>query len=134
MSLDEERIKSLKAKTDKESRTVHNEFMEFVRFQANLEEKSRISFDELSVTQTLYRCIQESVVPSSTLPVVDWRGSIKDMVKRLKLPETMYWQLRLQCYADLNRFDLVRTLAAERQSPIGYLPFALACIEYGFFA
>ena len=67
VSLVEERIKSLQTKTDKESRSVHNEFMELVRFQANLEEKSRISFDELSVTQTLYRCIQESVVPSSTL-------------------------------------------------------------------
>lgn len=99
-----------------------------LRFQAQLEKTSNLSFSKLSINQTLFKCIMQSVL-SAEVKFIDWHGTIAKLVKAFQVPEKVVYQLKLQCFSRLNRFDLVQSLAQEKKPPCGYLPFALVCID-----
>lgn len=54
---------------------------------------------------------------------------IAKIVKRFRVPEKAMWHLRIHCYAAAKEWGLLARLAAEKKSPVGYKPFARACIE-----
>ena len=62
---------------------------------------------------------------------IDWTTITQRLVKQLKVTDAQLWHVRLQCYCACGRFDLVKALAGEKKSPIGYKPFALACMRCG---
>lgn len=52
------------------------------------------------------------------------------LVKKYKVSEKALWYTKIQCYSSRGQWDLLLRLAQEKKSPVGYKPFARACIEY----
>lgn len=51
------------------------------------------------------------------------------LVKKYKVSEKALWYTKIQCYSARGQWDLLLRLAQEKKSPVGYKPFARACIE-----
>lgn len=96
--------------------------------QRRLEKVSNLHFRGLTINQTLYKCIWE-MTNTSAAPYIDWMDELGKLMKDFKVSEVVLWHLKLQCYSRCNRYDLIRNLAIQKQSPIGYRPFAVVCIE-----
>ena len=56
---------------------------------------------------------------------------VGEIVSRLKVSEKRLYHLRIRAFVDCGRWDLLRKLASDRRSPIGYVPFAKAAIRGG---
>ena len=46
------------------------------------------------------------------------------------MPEKTLWHTKVQCYSSTHSWNHLAKLAAEKKPPIGYKPFALACIKH----
>lgn len=47
-----------------------------------------------------------------------------------QVPEKALWHIKVQCFGSTNSWTHLAKLAAEKKPPIGYKPFALACIKH----
>jgi hypothetical protein len=59
-----------------------------------------------------------------------WTESeIGRIVKKFKVSEKSLWYTKIFCYSSRGNWDMLLRLAQEKKSPVGYKPFARACIE-----
>jgi hypothetical protein len=56
-------------------------------------------------------------------------AEVSRVVKKFKVSEKSLWYLKIHCYSARGHWDLLLRLAQEKKSPVGYKPFARACIE-----
>lgn len=54
---------------------------------------------------------------------------VNRLVKKFKVSEKSLWYTKIRCYSSRGQWDLLLRLAQEKKSPVGYKPFARACIE-----
>jgi len=52
------------------------------------------------------------------------------MLKKFKLPEKVVYHIRVDAFSATGCWSKLTKLSNEKKSPIGYKPFALACIKY----
>lgn len=52
-------------------------------------------------------------------------------MKRFKLSDKSLWYIKINCYCSKGAWHLLYRLANEKKSPVGYRPFAAACIKHG---
>jgi vacuolar protein sorting-associated protein 16 len=54
---------------------------------------------------------------------------VSKIVKRFKISEKSLWYVKIRCYSDRGDWTALQRLAQEKKSPVGYKPFARACME-----
>lgn len=94
-------------------------------YELRCQEQTR--FADLSVLQTVERLLGLGLERPSESRWVE--PEIAKIVKRFRVPEKALWHLRIHCCAAAKEWGLLARLAAEKKSPVGYKPFARACIE-----
>ena len=55
---------------------------------------------------------------------------VAKIVKKFKISEKHLWRIKIQTFCRLGLFQFLSKLSSEKKSPIGYKPFAVACIKY----
>mmetsp|Transcript_15400 Transcript_15400/g.23213 ORF Transcript_15400/g.23213 Transcript_15400/m.23213 type:complete len:848 (-) Transcript_15400:170-2713(-) len=106
-------------------RSMTEEQMELMEIQKALEVRSGRDFLDLSLSETLYNIFLLSVEnPSESQR---WNQESAKIIKKFKVSEKMVWSLKVQCYSRTGQWEYLSRLAAEKKSPIGYKPFAVAC-------
>jgi hypothetical protein len=58
-----------------------------------------------------------------------WDREVGKLVKKFKVSEKTLWHIKVQCFSRTGSWSNLAKLAAEKKSPIGYKPFALACMK-----
>jgi len=110
-------------------KTAIDEHLDLIELQKNYELRcqEQTNFADLSVLQTVEKLVSlglERPVESR------WtEAEIAKIVKRFRVPEKALWHVRINCCVVAKEWGLLSRLAAEKKSPVGYKPFALACIE-----
>lgn len=108
-------------------KTMTEEQLELIDVQKTLEIRSHREFVGLSLAETLYNITLLSIeYPSDA---ATWDREVAKLVKKFKVSEKALWHTRLQCYCRTGSWTLLNKLASEKKSPIGYRPFATACIK-----
>jgi hypothetical protein len=108
-----------------------DEQLELLELQKNLERRcdTKRFFIDLNVTET----IQELVMLAITEPAdARWiEQEVSKMAKKFKVSDKAVWYIKIRCYSDTEQWPLLRALANEKKSPVGYRPFAMACQKAG---
>lgn len=110
-------------------KTITDDEVEMLEIQRNLEMRCQTPrpMVGLNVMETLellvYLGLDEAVEARWT------EQEIGKLVKRFKVSEKAVWYLKIKCYSDRQNWDMLLRLAQEKKSPVGYKPFARACIE-----
>lgn len=110
------------------SKTMTDEQLDLIEIQKTLEIRSHRTFLDLSLSETLYNMILLGVEYPSDLAM--WDREIAKIVKKFKVSEKSLWHLKVQCYSKTGSWGNLTKLANEKKSPIGYKPFATACIKF----
>ena len=107
---------------------------ELLEVQSALEKrtgKNENVFVGLSVSETIYNLI---VLASDTLPpsltpslLLAEAGRV---AKKFKVPEKRFWHLKINALAASGQFEILKSFSNEKKSPVGYKPFAQACIKH----
>lgn len=92
-----------------------------------LRSQSRRSFMNLTISETM----EELVLLSISDPMESrWtEQELQKIVKRFKVSDKMVWYLKIRLYSENGAWDQLKQLAQEKKSPVGYKPFARACIK-----
>ncbi|CAM9915708.1 unnamed protein product [Ectocarpus sp. 4 AP-2014] len=104
---------------------------ELLEYQRDLERKTGLDvFVDMSVSETLYHLI----VVGATGGVEGRDGQqllaeASALQKKLKVPDKRFWHIKIKALASVGEWEALRKFGAERKSPIGYKPFALACMR-----
>ena len=109
-------------------KTVTDEQIELIDIQRTLEIRSRRDFVDLSLSETIYNIILLGIEFPSDFAT--WDREITKIIKKFKVNEKTLYHIRVGCYGKTNSWALLSKLANEKKSPIGYKPFAQACIKY----
>eukprot|EP00752_Nemacystus_decipiens_P002885 g2684.t1 len=108
---------------------------ELLELQRDLERKTGLDvFVDMSVSETLYHLI---VVAASGgvqqgkhgLDGPQMMAEATALQKRLKVPDKRFWHIKIKALASVGDWEALRKFGSERKSPIGYKPFALACMR-----
>lgn len=89
------------------------------KLQKDLEKRDR-NFLHLSVHDTLKQLLRLGDTKMAEKVKSDF-----------KVPDRRYWWVRLQIYAEMDKWDEVERLAKVKKSPIGYEPFVEVALQYG---
>ncbi len=84
-------------------------------------------FADLTATQTVRELVLQTLQDSAAARMAD--QELAKMVKRGKVSEKAVWYIKIQCFAEQSAWELLAKLANEKKSPVGYKPFALACMK-----
>lgn len=105
-------------------RTATDEQVELIELQNVLEVKSHNNFVGFSLSETLHNLILLNIEKAGA-----WESEIQKIIKKFKVSEKMVWHIKIQCYSKAGQWQLLSKLALEKKSPVGYRPFALACMK-----
>lgn len=84
-------------------------------------------FTDLSLTRTIYELVALSIENSTLM----WpETEITKIMKRFKVSEKSLWYMKIHCMSSMGEWILLNKFANEKKSPVGYKPFAAACIKY----
>lgn len=103
------------------------EQIDLIDIQRALEIRIDRAFVGLSVSETMSNLILLSIEPTADSAL--WEREVAKIVKKFRVSEKALWHIRLQCYCRTGSWTQLTRLAAEKKSPIGYKPFAQACIK-----
>lgn len=106
-------------------RSATEEQMDLMEIQKALEVRSSRDFIGLSLSETLANIYLLNVEkPDETQR---WNQEATRIIKKFKVSEKMVWSLKVDCFSKTGQWEMLSKLAAEKKSPIGYKPFAMAC-------
>jgi len=113
-------------------KAITDDELELMEVQRNLEMRlqlaNRTQFINLTVMETLEKLIYLALDDELELRTSD--AEVSKIVKRFRVSEKALWHLKIRCYSERGNWEMLDRLAMEKKSPIGYIPFARACIEY----
>eukprot|EP01041_Mallomonas_annulata_P005078 gene5078-10164_t len=110
-------------------KTMTDEHIELLEIQKGLELRTQHSFVDMSVTETLMAVTMLSVENLSEF--TKWQAEFSKIVKKFRVVEKSVYMVKVECFSRAGQWDLLSKLAVEKKSPIGYKPFAMACVKYG---
>ncbi|CAM9620876.1 unnamed protein product, partial [Laminaria digitata] len=106
---------------------------ELLEIQRDLDRKTGLEvFVDMSVSETLFHLIVVGATPPAG--GVQGRDGVllaeaSALQKRLRVPDKRFWYIKIKALASVGDWEALRKFGAERKSPIGYKPFALACMR-----
>jgi hypothetical protein len=77
-------------------------------------------FVDMSVCETIYNCI-----------VLSRHGKAAAIKNAFQVPDKRFWRLKVKALAECGDWKTLQQFANERRPPIGFRPFAEACIRKG---
>lgn len=103
--------------------------MELLEFQKTLELRTNKKEDiiGMSMTETITKLIVLGI--EDPADASRWNTEINKMLKKFHVSEKLHWNIRIHCYSNNNKWDLLMAFANEKKSVVGYAPFARACIK-----
>jgi hypothetical protein len=114
-------------------KTTIEEEIELLDIQKNLEFRCKqssdsISFNDLTIHEILSLLVELSV--SENGAEMKWiEQEITKIMKRYKLSDKMIYYIKVNTYSSNQEWGLLTKLANEKKSPVGYRPFAVACLR-----
>lgn len=109
-------------------KSMTDEQIDLMEIQKALELRSHRDFMDLSLSETIYNLVLLCI--EFPTEVSRWDQEILKLVKKFKISEKMVWSIKIQCFSKTGQWALLKLLAAEKKSPLGYKPFARACIKF----
>lgn len=104
------------------------EQVELMELQKALEVRTgREDFVGMSVSETIRALVILGV--ENPVEVTKWAGEIMKVVKKFKVSEKTLYSIKISCLAKRGDWAGLTRLAAEKKSPVGYKPFAVACVK-----
>jgi hypothetical protein len=98
--------------------------------QKELEERTDMpgAFVDLSLSKTVHAIISATAAlsPMAQGPLMAEAGKLQ---RRFKMPEGHFWHVKVRALAETSQWGALRIMAHEKRSPIGFRPFALACMR-----
>jgi hypothetical protein len=96
--------------------------VKLIRMQMDLESQSRnAEYVGLSVSEFLKALILQGEDKKA-----------ETLCKEFKISEARFWWVKMLALAEKGRWDLLRAFAdSKKTSPIGFAPFAEACVQFG---
>lgn len=110
-------------------KTATDEQMELMDIQKLLETRAHRDFVGLSLTETLNNMILLGLEFPSDAAL--WEREAQKLAKKFRVPEKQVWFIKIHCFSSNAHWGHLAKLAAEKKSPVGYKPFARACLKYG---
>lgn len=109
-------------------KTMIEEEIELIEIQKQLELRSKQEhFSDLTVHEILQSLVELGQREPSE---VRWtEQEITKILKKFKISEKMIYYLKINSYASNNDWNMLFKLSNEKKSPIGYRPFAIACLK-----
>ncbi len=101
--------------------------LELMEIHKTLALRTKKDYSDMTMTQTAQELVLLSVTEPAEQRMVE--AELAKMVKRLKLSEKALWYIKIQCYSSRGAWEALSRLANEKKSPVGYKPFALACMK-----
>jgi hypothetical protein len=114
-------------------KSVTEDQVDLIDFQKAYELRLGRDFENLSLSETLRNLVILTIEHSQRQEpseVAKWEKEIANLVKRFKVSDKMLHHIKIQCYSNGNQWKMLEKLAVEKKSPIGFRPFALACVKY----
>eukprot|EP01042_Synura_sphagnicola_P012561 gene12561-15979_t len=108
-------------------KSITDEQVELLNVQRALEQKTGRELMDRSVCHTLSALVSLSI-ESAPAEAGKWMAEFGRVAKLFKVSEKSCHSIRLNAYSLAGQWELVSRLAAEKKSPIGYRPFAVACL------
>ncbi len=108
-------------------KTMTEEQIDLVDIQKTLEIRSDRGFIGLSLSETISNLVLLSTITAQE--AAPWERELTKLVKKFKVSDKMLWHIKIQVYCRTASWDALTRLAAEKKSPVGYKPFALAAVK-----
>jgi hypothetical protein len=109
-------------------KTLTEEEMDLNEMQKALEVRSGKDFVDLSLSETLYNLYWMGI--ETPQEASRWETESAKIIKRFKVSEKMVYHIKVEVFCKTGSLALLQKLATEKKSPIGYKPFAAACLRY----
>jgi len=103
------------------------EQLELMEFQKSLEIRSDRAFIGLSLNETLNNMTLLGIEFPTDAAL--WERELQKLIKKFKVPEKALWHIKIHCFSLTGQWAHLSRLASEKKSPVGYKPFALACMK-----
>jgi hypothetical protein len=110
-------------------KTATDEQLELMDIQKSLEIRASRDFIGLSLSETLTNMTLLSLEFVNDAAM--WERETQKLAKKFKVSDKHLWYIRIHCYSSTGHWGHLSKLAAEKKSPVGYKPFAKACMKYG---
>ena len=105
-----------------------DEQLELMEFQKSLEIRAHRDFIGLSLSETLNNMTLLGLEFPTDAAL--WEREVQKIVKKFKIPDKQLWHIKIHCFSSTGHWGELAKLAAEKKSPVGYKPFAQACMKY----
>ena len=109
-------------------KTMTDEQVELMEIQKSLEIRAHRDFVGLSLSETLQNMIKLGLEFPTDAAL--WERESAKLAKKFKIPDKTLWNIRIHCYSSTGHWAHLSKLASEKKSPVGYKPFAKACLKY----
>ncbi|CAM9293597.1 unnamed protein product [Phaeothamnion confervicola] len=114
-------------------REATREQAELLEAQQELERRTGLPvFVDMSLADTLYHVV--SVAATRDAPATATAAALMPEAARLqrkfRVPDKRFWNIKVRALAAAGQWEQLRRFAAEKKSPVGYGPFARACIAH----
>ena len=61
---------------------------------------------------------------------VVWERETQKLVKKFRVADKVLWHIKIQAFSRAEQWAQLALLANEKRSPVGYKPFAAACLAH----
>ena len=106
-----------------------DEQMDLMDIQKLLETRAHRDFVGLSLAETLNNMILLGLEFPNDAAL--WERESQKLTKKFRVPDKQLWNIKIHCYSSNSQWGHLAKLATEKKSPVGYKPFARACLKYG---
>ncbi|CAM9893714.1 unnamed protein product, partial [Sphacelaria rigidula] len=97
-----------------------------------LERKTGLDvFVDMSLSETLYHLIVVGATqPGGSKKRDGLVAEASSLQKRFRVPDKRFWHIKIKALASVGDWEALRKFSNDKKSPIGYKPFALACMRH----
>ena len=109
-------------------KTMTEEQVDLMEIQKSLEIRAHRDFIGLSLSETLNNMTLLGLEFPTDAAL--WERESLKLAKKFRVPDKQLWNIKIHCFSSTGHWGHLAKLAAEKKSPVGYKPFARACIKY----
>jgi hypothetical protein len=98
-----------------------------LRFQQGKNDSSNMTFDDMTIHEILSSLVDLGQQDTHELKFVE--NEVAKIMKKFKISDKMIYYIKINSYSKHRDWNSLAKLANEKKSPIGYRPFAVACLK-----
>ena len=109
-------------------KTTTEEQVDLMEIQKSLEIRAHRDFIGLSLSETLNNMTLLGLEFPTDAAL--WERESLKLAKKFRVPDKQLWNIKIHCFSSTGHWGHLAKLAVEKKSPVGYKPFAQACMKY----